>query len=359
MDINFHYFAVKTLALAAGFAEGEAQTIATFSEFADDYNLIAYIKCNNIPDYIKNDRNCDLYVPPEILTNFNPAMTGFSDYIDYGYLSTERAQKFTVSPFHFVPQSYSVCGDKHARTVPATIGDGSLISGLLLNAKERYWDSGGITALMRIGLHLHTFADTYAHQLFTGYDSWANEVNVTDVLDNNDGSNITGAIVETLHRNLPPLGHAQASHAPDLTYVSFAMKYRKSKDEKTLSGVHSRSNTMTFTQYVSKHIINYLLSCLNRPEIGQRAWDDLAERLHTVFMIPYTGETSIDTFAANWKTRFPDYAYHYNVDSVNKAFWLNKTSDGYYTDAFYQYNYLASNQLNRMYGPKPRELFKT
>ena len=38
MDISFHYFAVKTVAFAAGFSEAEAQRIAEFSQFIDDFN---------------------------------------------------------------------------------------------------------------------------------------------------------------------------------------------------------------------------------------------------------------------------------------------------------------------------------
>jgi len=44
VDISFHYFAVKTLALEAGFNNDEAQRIATFSQYVDDYNAyISYI----------------------------------------------------------------------------------------------------------------------------------------------------------------------------------------------------------------------------------------------------------------------------------------------------------------------------
>ena len=38
MDISFHYFAVKTVAFAAGFSEAEAQRIAEFSQFINDFN---------------------------------------------------------------------------------------------------------------------------------------------------------------------------------------------------------------------------------------------------------------------------------------------------------------------------------
>ena len=53
MDISFHYYAVKSVALAAGYDEAKAQRIASFSEFIDDYNWYAYFRASNIPDYVK------------------------------------------------------------------------------------------------------------------------------------------------------------------------------------------------------------------------------------------------------------------------------------------------------------------
>ena len=39
MDINYHYFVVKTLACHAGFQEKDAQTIAYYSQQVDNFNL--------------------------------------------------------------------------------------------------------------------------------------------------------------------------------------------------------------------------------------------------------------------------------------------------------------------------------
>lgn len=39
MDLNFHYFAVKTIARDAGFCENDAQLIAAYSQFIDDYDI--------------------------------------------------------------------------------------------------------------------------------------------------------------------------------------------------------------------------------------------------------------------------------------------------------------------------------
>lgn len=61
MDITFHYFAVKTLALEAGFPGAEAQRLAAFSQFVDDFDRRGSLYCGNVPRYIRLSRDHDLY----------------------------------------------------------------------------------------------------------------------------------------------------------------------------------------------------------------------------------------------------------------------------------------------------------
>jgi hypothetical protein len=71
MDINFHYFAVKAIACTSGFEEEEAQMIADYSQFVDDFNLYAYIWLSEVPEFAR-------YLSKEILPGlycFNPVTT--------------------------------------------------------------------------------------------------------------------------------------------------------------------------------------------------------------------------------------------------------------------------------------------
>jgi hypothetical protein len=45
MDIAFHYFAIKSLAVTAGFSDEDAQTIAGYSQMAGDFDFAAYWNC--------------------------------------------------------------------------------------------------------------------------------------------------------------------------------------------------------------------------------------------------------------------------------------------------------------------------
>lgn len=374
MDINFHYFAVKTLARYAGFEEDEAQRISVYSQFIDDFNWITYLDCKNIPAYIKNDADCDLH-RPSLLTlnmNFNPTMTGFYNHADYAFLYLERSQKFTVSPFHFIPRNIAFIS-KDSRTTPALVGDGSIISDLLLEAKAALFagEEPRDRSLMRIGMCLHTFADTYAHQLFSGYESWVNDVKISNVINNVTGNDITETVMcqtnEMLKQDpnidVPAIGHARADHTPDLTFVSFTMDYKRDKKDKARSLHHTRSNTTEFL-IAARHILNYLRGCLNLEAVTEAEWERLADRISNVFLIPYTDKTTIQTFVNNWHNAFPEYAYNYNREDVEASFRLandessteepNSPLGKSYTEEFYRYNYIADKVLIKMYGPKPR-----
>jgi putative chitinase len=376
MDINFHYFAVKTLAKAAGFKENDAQQIAAYSQFVDDFDWIVYKDSNNIPDYIKKSKEYDLYAssPATLNLNFNPAMTGFTDIADMAFLLEERTQQFTVSPFHFIPKTANKTKKvdaklKETRTVPAEIGDGSIISDWLLEAQKTL-ESGKEDrnlSLMRIGMLLHTFADTYAHQLFSGYNSWVNDVKLVSVKNNikTKNANITDIILKQIKNDdlklmkkqnaeaisLPQIGHMWAGHAPDLTNVSFEIGYKKNKNDKGYSLSYSRSNTETFT-VASRHILNYLRSCNGKDPMPDNEWAAFAEILQKGFLVELPSKNAETKLAAHWKKCFPKNEYAYSKKAVENGF-LNSGKN--YTDAFYQYNCLADQTLINMYGPQPRK----
>lgn len=171
MDIAYHYFAVKSIARAAGYPEARAQRIAEFSQFIDDYNWYVHFLANNIPPYVKSDE-LDI-VFNNMLGMINPVTTGFSDWIDMATLILPRSQRYTVAPFHFIPQDSKSCKANDYRTVPAVLDDGSYISDMLVALKAEIQGNTlpDSDALMKMGMLCHTFADTYAHQLFTGFNT--------------------------------------------------------------------------------------------------------------------------------------------------------------------------------------------
>jgi hypothetical protein len=392
MDINFHYFTVKTLARKAGFSEPEAQRIAEYSEFIDDFNWIMSVTAANIPDDIKTSGRYDMY---ESNNKFSPVTTGFTSIIDYACLLEGYAQKFYISPFHFIPPSHEELGNKEVVTCPATItiNDGSLISQGLANARDIFISNQAghpelrPKDLMRIGMLLHTFADTYAHQMFSGYDSWVNDVKKRQVIDNITGEDITEEInvgntdIPSFYDNKPSeavddgmlsphegelgipffsIGHGDINHLPDLTNIRFTMLRHHVQGDKR-EEVYTRSNTDEFL-IASREILNYLCSCLGKSALPDTDWNAFAANVRQGFLVKMPTFYVNTKLAAHWTNIFTgapdqdpdmiDIHYHFDASEIKDRFGGKK---GMYTDEFYSYNRLADEWLAKLYGDKPRQ----
>jgi len=84
------------------------------------------------------------------------------------------------------------------------------LKGALENYKEK---NGGEEAAALVGRWLHTFADTFSHQLFTAYTS-----------ENNKRKGYGFP-----YNSAPPMAHAQAGHDPDLPYMHLATAIETAK----------------------------------------------------------------------------------------------------------------------------------
>jgi hypothetical protein len=156
MEKDFHFFVTYALANKAGFSDDDSYIIAYASQYVDDNNEIQYPKKGALPQF-----------PFGIKSNggfFRPVMTQSMSVKSLVY----EIQKFVYVPFHFLPgdnnrpingkyNKYSTTPDsQNARKILKT----ALTSG----------------DLYRIGIALHTFADTWSHQNFTGYEEDWNSV---------------------------------------------------------------------------------------------------------------------------------------------------------------------------------------
>jgi hypothetical protein len=384
MDISFHYFAVKTVARAAGYDEEKAQRIAMFSQFIDDFNWYAYFRAGNIPNYIK-DSNLDI-VFNETLKIINPVTTGFSDWFDMATLILSRSQRYTVSPFHFIPQDETSVTDGDKRTVPATLDDGSYISSELRKLQNDI-SEGTINesdSLMKMGMLLHTFADTYAHQLFTGFDDKVNSVKLIRAVDNTTNEDVTDKYhfwveqwidkaEKIIKTGLPTIGHMAIAHVPDLSHLWFEMEYRRYDGT---VGRHSRSNTSTFVTACGQ-IYNFMRGVLGEDHPADMSWNDLSEKLGNGFLIDATKELDEGESAAvrkltpHWSQIFPGYNYSYDSERIKNDFITSGSNDictvkidgveqsltaKNYSDDFYLFNYFADLHLIKLYGNHPRNL---
>lgn len=382
MDISFHYFAVKSVARAAGYDEQKAQRIAVFSQFIDDYNWYAYFRAGNIPGYIK-DKKLDI-VYNETLKIINPVTTGFIDWVDMATLILPRPQKYTVSAFHFIPQDEQSAADGDYRAVPATLDDGSYISGMLRELQTDI-ESGKIDendALMRMGMLFHTFADTYAHQLFSGYSDKVNSVKLISASDNITGEDVTekyhfwieqwiSKVESIIKIKMPMIGHMAIAHIPDLSHLSFEMEY--TGYDGTVRR-HSRSNTSTFVA-ACKQLYDYMRGILGNDHPANMDWDVLSQKLANGFLIDASVEldkgesAAVTKLKAHWSDIFPNFDYSYDSERIKSDFVTAELNDvctvrvngtemslaaKNYSDDFFKLNYFADLHLIKLYGDHPR-----
>ena len=270
MDINYHYFAVKTLALFAGFPAEDAQLLASYSQFVDDYDLFFNLHLEDVPDYAR-------FLAVKMLDEwvFNPVTTGFRRAIDISLYGIERNQRNILVPFHLIPGrslEQGVQDRSEWRTNAVTLGDGSLMDRLLAEARDAYIpDNADKYDLMRIGMLLHTFADTYAHQGFSGFWGWENERKHLKVINNMNGVDITNHY----HPAAFPVAHAEAYTAPDHSFVRFTTQLKLRKDGPFVD--YDRNNTDEYMK-ISLEIVNYLRSCLRLEPVndGDTDWGIIA-----------------------------------------------------------------------------------
>lgn len=336
MDIAFHYFAVKTLARLAGFGENDAQIIAQNSQMVDDFDLTSYWRCTNVPAYIKSNDDYDLCVS---FGFFNPAQTGFLcegmlGYTDYVNLATSRFQKYTCTPFHFIPPGESMIGEKEYRVTPAVLGDGSIISQLLEQAKEDYLavkdEKVRHRELMRLGILLHIFADTVAHQMFSGFNAYVNLVELVSVTNNITGRDVTADYKSYIQKSLkllkdwvpgitPAIGHMMLEHVPDLTHLTFTMEYNDGGVQR-----YTRNNTDAFIE-MSKHILNFLRACLGLSKYEEERWQDIEEKLRKAFLTDISADKdqkqTVNYLREVWTDAFGStYLYDYDGERLKKMF---------------------------------------
>ena len=138
MNIEFHYYALQYLSRCAGFSADDASTIAVSSQLVDE-----------------------CVAPWEIRGEARPAYTQTTqNYVFWD----ESVAKNIYRPFHFIPGNSSLAGQKRVDGKAgrfAVTEDSPLAREILLAALKT-------RNVFRIGIALHAYADTWAHQNFSG-----------------------------------------------------------------------------------------------------------------------------------------------------------------------------------------------
>ncbi|MEN6318114.1 MAG: FYVE zinc finger domain-containing protein [Syntrophaceae bacterium] len=250
MDKDFHYYATFAAAKLAGWDEKKAQTIAYAAQFVDDFDYnYGY---GGEPWYIKYKNKNNLELPhtgtlrfekaAEHIFKVSPRRTAQNDKSDF--VLDKHVRRDIWVPFHFLPGNFIPKGKD---TVPGYIqrkvaklphADFKLLARpmsplaidmindlLNLDHDEPYF-------LHLLGLRMHVFADTWAHQDFVGdgikaindcagwYNFYEAEPSIMKQVD--------WQVLSTELEYAPPififqsyLGHGRLGHFPDFGWCRY------------------------------------------------------------------------------------------------------------------------------------------
>lgn len=218
-----HYYAILAFAVECGFKKESAKTLAYASQFVDD------AKINQLtisgPTYgIKLD-----YKKPDSLINMATCH-------NYSHLKTfnHAAMINNTCAFHFVP---GCIGNNFAWKMTCE-PEGKILQEIKNAALEE-------NDLVKFGIVLHAWADSYSHEGFSGLLSKPNDI---DKLTSHSKVYLSrgiylsnfilwlqrkffgGEFDNIFDRLVPPYGHAKALHYPDEPYMDWSSEY----DEKNI-----------------------------------------------------------------------------------------------------------------------------
>ncbi|MGF6541685.1 hypothetical protein OKW34_002008 [Paraburkholderia youngii] len=197
MNIDFHYGVVYIAARVGGMTAGDAQTVAHACQYVDDATTSGILR----------------FKGGETFERFATAHKLFD------YANTENDQNRLVwAPFHFLPAGVGDSLEEKAVCRPD-----SEVAREVVRRAIRQRDSE--TALHRLGVTLHTYVDTWAHQGFAGIESPWNRVHLLEAQDcTRKGwlASLELAVAHLIDRVETdvltialPVGHGAALHYPD------------------------------------------------------------------------------------------------------------------------------------------------
>ena len=239
MQIDFHHALTYIAARLAGFSRPKASIVAYCAQYVDDANNSGVIRFKNGAMYRR--------------------ISSAHRTLDYRN-SDELANHLVWLPFHFLPGN----GGKPAGENP----DGSFIRKIvcypdsqvardMLRACAR--DIEKPYALHRLGVTLHVYADTWAHQGFAGVIHKINEVSHISTNNKTLDRRFADKILNFFISESFPLGHGAALSHPDRP--SLVWEYTNGLGERV-----ERNNRDIFMDAVDK--MCRAMQCFRRSDPG-------------------------------------------------------------------------------------------
>jgi len=215
MNRDAHFYAILAFCRACGFTKESAQIVAYASQFVDDAKTNLMLLDQSSPG-----------IEHELIKN-QPALFNMATCHSYIKIKTfnYEAMVNNTSAFHFVPGCKGENFTKKLRCQEESPVILDILNDALLEDD-----------LVKLGIVLHAYADTFSHQGFSGMLSKVNDIKKCKA----KGSVYLGVrnrilhtfaqfgqekFIELFDRILPGYGHVQAMVFPDIPYLVWSYEY--------------------------------------------------------------------------------------------------------------------------------------
>jgi hypothetical protein len=223
VQIDFHHATTYVIARDAGFSHDDADIIAYAAQYVDDATSSGTIYFDNRAVYKR------ISSAHKMLDTRN---------------TEELANHEVWMPFHFLPGNGGLAAGQHPGNkfidkivcTPNSPVAQEMVRDAILEKNRDY-------GLHRLGVTMHVYADTWAHQGFAGVLHDVNEVE--DVEETGKSGLFSGGLASVLNDLLddaiPPLGHGRAQIFPDMPFLQW--QYENGRGEMIV-----RDNTKDFLE---------------------------------------------------------------------------------------------------------------
>lgn len=306
MQKDFHFSTTYVLSRLAGFNKEDATIIATSAQYIDDATHSGKILFTNRAGY-----------------EFFSSAHKMLDYRNF----EELQNHYSWIPFHFLPGN--------STTDPLFKGQDEFVQKLVCQPNSevaQYMLKRTIQkrmkpyALYQLGIAMHVYADTWAHQKFCGISHQINRVG--DILDFNDNllekhhfrvkkyfeKNWWEKLFSWMLTEYSPLGHGPALSLPDKPFLSW--QYINFQGKKV-----QRDNTLIFLE-ACDHLYSALVNYKNNQEDFTLHSLPKKDREEIEFCFRNFTSDDAEIRYLNWNKKIKEGAFSFGAEEV---FYINET----------------------------------
>lgn len=287
MQKDFHFYAVYVLCRCNGMSPEHSKTVAYASQHTDDAKYEHALEFENGGRF-QQVLSAHKFLHPEVFS----LDTQYRIYV----------------PFHFIPgnagegfQECMVCREN------SEIAQQMMREILNLRGKPY--------VLHRLGIALHTYADTWSHQDFSGLQTKLNDIKQIDVLNEKDKAGVA-KIFTDFFRNvteslIPQVGHAEVATLPDEPYREWTF-YHVYQNERI-----SRKNWLICQdacKAIYREIKYFLTRNLEYRTERPIPWGNIKREVVNLFK----RKGDLEERCRNWSERISDSVFGFNCQSAEK-----------------------------------------